>query len=196
MAKARDDLPGGMTVEEFLLWLEDQPERPRYELVDGVPLAMAPERLAHARLKAEIWLAFRNAIRKRNLACEAFPDGMGVRIDDTSLYEPDVVVRCGDRLDGDTVLVPEPVILVEVLSPSTQHVDTGRKLAGYFGVPSVVHYLIVPTERRTIIHHRRGQDGMIQTRVVTAGTLLLDPPGLTLDIDQIYGDAAFPESPG
>ena len=185
MAKARDDLPGRMTVDEFLVWLEDQPERPRYELIDGVPVAMAPERAAHARLKAEIWLALRNALRENDLPCEAFPDGMGVKITDTSLYEPDVVVRCGERLDGNEVLVPEPVIVVEVLSPSTRNIDSSRKLAGYFGLPSVVHYLLVPTEPGSIVHHRRGAGGGIETRLVT-GRLNLDPPGLVLDTDQLY----------
>jgi Uma2 family endonuclease len=186
MAKARGNLPGRMTVDEFLVWLDDQPERPRYELVDGVAVAMAPERAAHARLKARIWRELDGDIGRRGLPCEAFPDGMGVRVDDSSLYEPDVVVRCGDRIDGDTVLVPEPVILVEVLSPGTKHIDTSRKLEGYFRISSVVHCLIVPTEQRTIIHHRRADDGTIETRIVMDGVLDLDPPGIGLDLEHLY----------
>jgi Uma2 family endonuclease len=196
MAKARDELGGGMTVERFLVWLEDQPECPRYELIEGVPVAMAPERAAHGRLKAEIWLALRDGIRSGGLPCEVFPDGMGVKIDETSLYEPDAVVHCAERLSGEEVLVPAPIIVVEVLSPSTHHVDTGLKLQGYFRLASVRHYLIARADRPAIIHHRRTDDGAIETRIVTAGTLLLDPPGLTLDIDQIYRDAAFSELPG
>ena len=49
------------------------------------------------------------------------------------------------------------------------------------------HYLLVRTERPTVIHHRRGDDGSIATRIMTAGALALDPPGLTLDLAQIYG---------
>jgi Uma2 family endonuclease len=192
MAKARDELAGRMTVEQFLVWLEDQPEHPRYELIDGVPVAMAPGRAAHARLKAEIWLALRDGIKSGGLPCEVFPDGMGVQIDEASLYEPDAVVHCGERLPGEEVLIPAPIIVVEVLSPSTQHVDTGLKLEGYLRLPSVRHYLIARTDRPAIIHHRRTDDSEISTRIVTAGALNLDPPGLTLDIDQIYGEAAFP----
>jgi Uma2 family endonuclease len=116
MAKARDDLAGRMTVGEFLAWLEERPERPRYELIDGLPVAMPPERAAHARLKAEIWLALHQGVKSGRLACEVFPDGMGVQIDEASLYEPDAVVHCGERLAGEEVLIPAPIIVVAMSS--------------------------------------------------------------------------------
>jgi len=175
-----------MTVEQFLLWLEEGPEGARYELVAGEVVSMAPERAAHARLKAEVWLALRQAIRSAGLECEALPDGMTVKIDEHTAYEPDAVVHCGARLADDALLVPEPVIVAEVLSPTTRAHDAGAKLAGYFRLPSVRHYLLVRTEQRTVIHHRRGDDGAIETRIITSGILPLDPPGLELDLAHIY----------
>ena len=77
--------------------------------------------------------------------------------------------------------------MVEVLSPTTKAHDAGAKLADYFRLPSLRHYLLVRTERPTVIHHRRGDSDVIETRVVTAGALQLDPPGITLDLDRIYG---------
>jgi Uma2 family endonuclease len=85
------------------------------------------------------------------------------------------------------VIVPAPVIVVEVLSPRTATRDTGAKLADYLRLPSVRHYLIVRTDRPTVIHHRRAEDEVIETRIVTSGSLALDPPGITLDLDRIYG---------
>jgi Uma2 family endonuclease len=184
-------MSGRITVEQFLAWLEDQPERPRYELINGVPVTMAPQGAAHARLKAEIWLALRDGIDAGGLPCEVFPDGMGVQIDDASLYEPDALVHCGERLSGEEVLVPAPVIVVEVFSPSTQQVDTGLKLKGYLGLSSLRHYLIARADRPVMIHHRRMDDGEISTRIITGGMLLLDPPGLTLDINRVYDDPAL-----
>ena len=70
--------------------------------------------------------------------------------------------------------------MVEVLSPSSLARDSGAKLEDYFRLPSVRHYLIVKTENRTIIHHARGADGIILTRIVHEGPLLLDPPGIIL----------------
>jgi Uma2 family endonuclease len=76
---------------------------------------------------------------------------------------------------------------VEVLSPGTVAVDTGAKLAGYFRLPSVRHYLLVHPSRREIIHHRRTDDAIL-TRIVREGTIALDPPGIQLALDEIYGD--------
>ena len=49
-----------------------------------------------------------------------------------------------------------PFIVVEVISPRTHKVDTTQKLADYFRIPSVMHYLIVNTSRRAVVHHERG----------------------------------------
>jgi Uma2 family endonuclease len=187
MAKALDKPAGRMTVDQFLSWAMAQPDGRRYELVAGEVVAMAPERAVHARRKAEIWLALRDGIKAAGLSCEAFPDGMTVKIDEYTAYEPDAVVHCGKALADDAVIVPAPVIVVEVLSPSNATRDTGAKLADYFLVASLRHYLIVRTDRRTVIHHRRGDGEVIETRVITAGVLSLDPPGISLDLDRIYG---------
>jgi Uma2 family endonuclease len=186
MAKALDKPPGRMTVDQFVDWAMAQPDG-RYELMDGQVVAMAPERAAHARLKAKIWRALENAIAERGVACEALPDGMTVRIDAHTAYEPDAQVHCGERLPDETVIVPSPLIVVEVLSPRTSSRDVGAKLADYFRVPSIRHYLIARTDRPTLIHHRRGDGEVIETRIVTAGAVHLDPPGISLDLDHIYG---------
>ena len=99
---------------------------------------------------------------------------MAVEIDERTTYEPDALVRCGTPLPHDALKLSDPVIVVEVLSPSSRARDAGAKLADYFRLPSVRHYLVVRTEDRVIIHHERGDDGVIVTRIVHAG---LDPPG-------------------
>jgi Uma2 family endonuclease len=187
MAKALDEPFGQMTVDEFLAWLDQGPDGMRYELVAGRPVAMAPERAGHARRKAQLWLALRDGIEAAGLPCEALPDGMTVKIDEHTAYEPDAVVHCEQALADDAVIVPTPIIVVEVLSPTTRARDAGAKLADYFRLSSVRHYLLVQTERRTVTHHRRGDDGDIRTRIVTAGSLQLDPPGITLELERIYG---------
>ena len=133
-----------------------QPEGCRYELVAGQVVAMAPERASHNEGKLEGVVALRQAIRAAGLPCRADTDGMAVRIDADTVYEPDALVRCGERLGPNVVEVVDPVILVEVISPSTHEIDTTRKLGDYFRVPSVRHYLIVNTSRRTVVHHDGG----------------------------------------
>jgi Uma2 family endonuclease len=187
MAKALDKPRGRMTVDQFLSWAMTQPDGARYELVNGDVVAMAPERAAHARHKARIWRALTDAVDAAGLPCEALPDGMTVKIDEHTAYEPDAVVHCEKALPDDAVIVQAPVIVVEVLSPSTATRDTGAKLADYFRLPSLHHYLIVRTDRPTAIHHRRGGGELIETRIVTSGAVLLDPPGITLELKHIYG---------
>jgi Uma2 family endonuclease len=72
------------------------------------------------------------------------------------------------------------VIVVEVLSPSTHRIDATAKLAGYFRLPSVAHYHIVDPNETMIVHHARGSGDTILTRIVRAGSIALDPPGLEL----------------
>jgi Uma2 family endonuclease len=177
-----------MNVDEFLAWAGEQTGR--YELVDGVVHAMTPERAVHAETKGAIHVALVTGIRSRGLPCHALPDGMTVRIDDTTAHEPDALVYCGTKLPPSALEVPNPIIVIEVLSPSSRQVDASLKLAGYFRLASVTHYLIVDPDRTLIIHHERGDDGIILTRIVTDGVVSLDPPGLALDLADVYGAAS------
>jgi Uma2 family endonuclease len=167
-----------MTSDEFIAWAMEQGAR--YELVAGEVVGMAPERAAHARVKAHVWRRLTEGIEAANLPCEAYPDGMAVEIDTATTYEPDALVRCGAPLPPDAIKLHDPIIVVEVLSPSSLARDAGAKLADYFRLPSVRHYLIARTEDRVIIHHARGDDGAIATRIVRDGPLVLDPPGISL----------------
>jgi Uma2 family endonuclease len=173
-----------MTVDEFLAWAEEQPGR--HELHDGLIHAMAPETAGHAKIKAATHAALLAGIRARGLACHALPDGMTVRVDQFKSYEPDALVYCGKELDPTAIEVPDPMILVEVLSPSTREIDLSRKLAAYFRLPSVAHYLIVEPLEPLIIHHARAADDTILTRIVREGAITLDSPGLELALSDVY----------
>ena len=176
-----------MTVDEYLAWAESRPGR--YELVNGTVYAMTPERAVHAEIKLAVHMALAAGIRARALPCRVMPDGMTVRIDEATAYEPDALVYCGPKLAPSALEVTNPVVVVEVLSPSSQHVDASLKLAGYFRLPSVAHYLIVDPDQPLILHHARGNDESILTRIVRDGVITLDPPGLDLALDDVY-DAA------
>ena len=169
-----------MTSDEFIEWAMAQPEHLHYELAAGEIVAMAPERSAHALTKLHIARRLMEAIEAGNLRCQVYPDGMAVELDDATIYEPDALVRCGPPVPAEVVKLHDPIIVVEVLSPSSRARDTGAKLADYFRLPSVRHYLIARTEDRTIIHHRRADDGTITTAIVRNGPIRLDPPGITI----------------
>jgi Uma2 family endonuclease len=177
--------PLRMTADEFLAWALEQPHG-RYELANGEVIAMAPERAVHALVKLDVARAFQDAVAAAGLHCQVFPDGMALRVDEGTVYEPDASLRCGPKLPEDTVQFSDPMIVIEVLSPSSRAQDTGAKLEAYFRLPSVRHYLIVNTATRAVIHHARDpgtSGGAIATRIhggEDAGELRLDPPGIVL----------------
>jgi Uma2 family endonuclease len=170
-----------MTADEFIAWALAQPDGAHHELVGGVVVGMAPERAAHVRGKQRLFSRLADAIAAAGLPCEAFVDGLAVQVDETTVYQPDVLVRCGSPLADDAIRIVDPLIVVEVASPSSRSRDTGLKLADYFRIASVRHYLIVATDIRTVIHHRRDEAGTILARSMRNGPVLLDPPGLVLD---------------
>ena len=179
--------PPRMTADEFIAWAMESPDGGvRCELVGGEVVGRAPERLAHARVKAQVHRELTDAIKHEGLACEAVPDGVAVQVSADTVYEPDAMVRCGPRLSGDTVRILDPVVVVEVLSPSTRAHDAGAKLADYFRMPSVRHYLLLNIKSRTVIHHARAEDGAIATRIARDGAVRLDPPGISLDVAGLF----------
>jgi Uma2 family endonuclease len=174
-----------MTVPEFLAWADTQGGG-RYELLGGQIVAMAPERAEHAEVKHRVTVALDAAIRRANVTCQAFVDGLAIVIDADTSYIPDALVNCGERVARDSMIAPNPVIVVEVLSPSTLHIDKSTKLADYFRVPSLSHYLIVDLGRRHVLHYRRQPDGAVTVIIAKDGDVLLDPPGITIAVASLF----------
>jgi len=174
-----------MNVGEYLAWAKGHPGR--YELYDGVVYDMSPEGAGHAKVKFAVQSALTAGIRARGLPCHMLPDGMTVRVEARTAFEPDALVYCGQEVAASALEIPNPVIVVEVLSPSTRHIDASKKLAGYFRLPSVAHHLIVDPTEPLILHHTRGTGDTILTHIVREGTIALDPPGLGLKLADVYG---------
>ena len=173
-----------MTADEFLAWAEGREER--WELVDRAPSLMAPERAIHGLTKFAAQRSLFDAIARAGSPCQMLPDGMTVRIDAANAFVPDALVVC-DRLPAaEAIEVENPVIVLEVLSPSTAANDLGRKLGGYFSVASVQHYLVLDAERRVLIGHKRGRGDAIETRILSDGVLRLDPPGLVVAVADMF----------
>ena len=158
----------------------------KWELYDGVPVAMSPERILHISVKGRAYIALDQAIRVAGLSCNALPDGATVRIRDDRAFIPDALVVCPPP-PPDALVIDNPLIVVEVLSPSTAAVDHGIKLEGYFSLKSLAHYLILDPDRRVVIHHGRGEGAVILTRILHDGALRLEPPGLDLQVADLFG---------
>src|SRR5262245_29697948 len=117
-----------MTVDEFLVWAEGRDGR--WELHNGVPCRMASERTGHVKVKGAVYVALLRAVQKAGLPCHVLVDGASVRISRHVVHDPGALVYCGPELPDDALEVPNPVILVEVASPSTRRLDETVKLSG------------------------------------------------------------------
>jgi Uma2 family endonuclease len=181
-----------MSVDDYLAW--SAAERGRHELVDGVPVAMSPERLRHNMAKGATYTGLRTAVEKAGVPCLVFTDGVGVRTGKRTIREPDASVQFTPVSDFNSVLIDSPVIIVEVASPSSERTDTGRKLGEYFGLLGLVHYLVIYPEAGLVVHHRRGTGVDILTHILRGGSIRLDPPGIDLALDDIVA-AGTPDVP-
>ncbi len=174
-----------MTVEEFLEWEEGRDGR--HEMLDGRIFTMQSERIAHAVAKMGVAIAMRDSIRKAGLPCQAFVDGVSIKIDNHSKFEPDASVSC-KRSEPDAILLEDPVIVVEVTSPSSQKLDAITKFTRYFTVPSIEHYLIVLISERSVVHHQRDGETITTKIIGETGKVTFDPPGFAIDVADIFID--------
>ena len=135
-----------LTLQAYLDWENAQPGR--HEFYRGEVFAMAGGRRTHGRITANLVRHLGN--RLAGTPCQVFSESMKVQVaDDTVLY-PDIFVTC-DRRDLETEMIfRAPILVIEVLSPSTQAYDRSQKFALYRRLPSLREYVLIdPESRRT-----------------------------------------------
>lgn len=128
-----------MTVEGFLAFLDQRSGDEKWELIDGVPLMMTGGTLHRARIGGNIDRLLGPAAERRG--CMSLR-GFLVEANEISSFEPDVMVRCGN-LDGRSRRAQDPVIVFEVLSPSTMRTDRVLKFERYRAIPTVRQIVFV-----------------------------------------------------
>lgn len=131
------------SVEEYLEFEKTSPIR--HEYVDGQIFAMAGESKNHNRLVSKVCTSL--ILHLGDGKCEAFFESVKVRVSPTSYYYPDVVVSCSEpEEDEDAYIIETPILIVEVLSPTTQRNDRVEKMNAYQKLPSLREYVIVSQE--------------------------------------------------
>jgi Uma2 family endonuclease len=171
---------------EFYAWARTQP-RGRFERAGGLVVAMSPEQYGHTRVKYCVTKALEAALAAVGSSCVAVPEGATVEIDEDTDYEPDASIHCGGPIPRESLMVPNPVVVVEVISLSSRRIDTQVKRDMYFRVPSIQHYLVVQADRREVTHYGRGEgDRARLAGVLTGGRVTLEPPGITVAVEDFY----------
>jgi Uma2 family endonuclease len=173
-----------MTVAEFLEW--DDGTDTRYELVRGKLVAMAPASGRHSVIATKIAAALQVGLRP---PCYVGTNAGVVRPDrDDTFYEADLVVSC-TPMRPDTLMIPSPAIVVEVLSPTTADHDRGGKLYDYRRIDSVQEIALVASEQRHVeVWRRRGAKWEVED-LIGDSALTLETVGVTIPFAAIYADS-------
>lgn len=164
----------------------------KHEYVEGVAYAMAGGTLEHAAIAGNVVRYVGTALRER--PCQIFPSDARLAVEATGLRTyPDASVVCGEILRTDRGLsMLNPIVLVEVTSPSSADWDRGGKFAHYRRIPSLREYLVIAHETPVVEHHVRGDGGIWMLRDVREGSVELASIGVTLPLEEIYLKVALP----
>ena len=171
-----------MSLDEFLAWEREQPERHEF---DGLTVtAMTGGSLDHSTIASNLQRTL--SAKLRGTGCRAFRGDAKVIARGTVRY-PDLSVTCSPTTGRDDV-VPEPVLIIEVVSPSSERLDRGRKKLDYFGTSSVRQYAIVEQDERLVDLYTRTEIGWVNEIVTGDAVLQLSSVGVELSLDTIYED--------
>lgn len=171
-----------MTLDKFLAWEREQLEA--YEFNGVAIVAMTGGSLDHSTIASNLHREL--SARLRGSGCRAFRGDAKVIANGTVRY-PDVSVTCSPA-SGRGDIVADPVLLIEVVSPSTEHIDRGRKKLDYFATSSVKQYAIVEQDERLVDLYTRTEAGWVNAIVTGDAVLSLSSLGLELGLDLIYED--------
>lgn len=171
-----------LTAEEYIEG--EQHSSVRHELVGGQAYAMVGASNIHNQIALTLASTLRTHLR--GTPCRAYISDMKVRVGE-DFYYPDLVVSCAAAA-GTFHFVTDPVLIIEVLSPSTERQDRLEKRLAYARIPSLQEYVLISQEKLQVEIHRRIAEGWELERCGQDDTLQFDSIGLTLPLVDIYED--------
>jgi Uma2 family endonuclease len=178
MAQVADKL---WTLEEFLAF--DDGTDTSYQLFEGRLVAMNPPLVGHAALVGRLIRIIGNQVKQ---PCEVYAEAGIIPVNRRhSWYKADLIVAC-TAANYKNQFIAEPVLVVEVLSPTTSAIDFNRKLPDYQQMPSMRDLLLVSSMERLVRHWRREADGWTEHRHRRAATVRLSGLPVTIAMRELY----------
>ena len=175
-----------MTYAEYCVFERDAALK--HEYLRGEVFAMTGGTLEHGRLGANIIYLLKRQLEGR--PCRVFSSDVRVRVEATDLDTyPDASVVSGEPLTGDehAHALVNPILVVEVLSDSTEAYDRGQKASHYRQIPTLQAYLLISQHEPRLELQLRQADGHWILLEGTAGaSLAIAPLGIELSVDEVY----------
>jgi len=177
-----------MSAEEYLIW--EPTQELRYEYWDGEVVAMSGGTRNHNRVSFNFSKLLDDALADRS--CEVYIVDVKVQVEPGQKYfYPDVVVTCDER-DTDPQLIQFPCLIIEVLSPSTEAVDRGKKFAKYRQSPTLQEYVLVQVEQPGVEVFRRSEQGKwVLSEYNFDEILQLESVGVEITMSDLYRQVQF-----
>jgi Uma2 family endonuclease len=181
-----------MTVDEYLKF--EEASDVRHEYVDGQVFDMTGATQAHNMICGNLFARLHGHLQ--GTGCRAFHADMKVHVKAAnSLYYPDILVTC-EAVKATSVLIEHPVLIIEVLSSSTKHIDRREKLVNYRKIESVREYILVHQNKMLVEVFRRNSDGTwLPSQLTKFESLLLQSmpdKELTIAVQDIYAGLDLP----
>lgn len=179
-----------MTLDEFLNWTP--PGDRRYELYEGYPVAMAPTVEAHGVVVLNLARRISEALDRRPPCRVRVEAGLSIPQRGNSWYIPDLAVTCVPPRHGQVETV-DPVLIGEVLSPTTEENDRKVKLLHYRKLASVQEIIVVDPQRVFVEIHRRldGARWQVDYLEELSDTLVLPSCEAAIPLSQVYANVAL-----
>jgi Uma2 family endonuclease len=167
----------------------------RNDYVNGQIIAMSGESISHGRIKSNVLREI--SLHLKGKPCEAFTSDMKVKVEGVSPFKyPDVVVVCGkpELYDARKDLLLNPLVIIEVLSPSTEAVDRGEKFDLYQTISSLKYYILIAQDRSSVTVMTRQSNNRWELELITdvnASLVILDLD-CEIPLHEIYDRVEFP----
>ncbi len=178
-----------MTVEEYFELCRSNPDV-RYEYIDGQVTMLVGGSLNHARIAANINRALGTLLRGG--LCQTLTSDAGLQLTTSRYVLPDITVTCDERDHQDNDYLQYPCLLFEVVSPSTEAADRGRKFAYYRNLPTVREYVLVNSMEVSVELFRREKNTLWTLHVFGVDDeIALVSVGVALSVQEIYEDVVL-----
>jgi Uma2 family endonuclease len=181
--------PEYMDLDDFEEFLLDKPEDEKWELINGrVVRGMVGARLTHHLIVQNVNFALRSHIRVKSLPCTTFTETFWLKQRFQRLAAfPDIMVHCGP-LEPDAPSIDDPLVLIEVMSPSSRNRDRGEKAAAYLRLASGRHVCFIDRDRVLIEGFDRRDDAWVPRQPIESldATFDLEALEFSMPVTEIY----------
>nr|RNJ65346.1 MAG: Uma2 family endonuclease [Leptolyngbya sp. IPPAS B-1204] len=184
--------PQFMTPQEYLDWEEQQPLK--YEYINGEVLAMTGGTIPHNDIALNLASALKNHLRGKGCKVQMADVKVGVS-QNGPFYYPDVMVSCDPRDQRAQRVIYHPCLIVEVLSPSTEAFDRGKKFRHYRQIETLKEYVLIDADRMNVECYRINEKGKWELTAYSpeASEVELTSIDFACPITLLYEDVVFPE---